>query len=81
MIKGIEGVSKDWKNKEGVLPLSLQKKHGSADTLILTPRDGFQEFALWLSRLRIQHSLPEDAGLIPGLTQWLKDPELLQALA
>ena len=31
------------------------------------------EFLLWLSRLRTQHCVCEDAGLIPGLTQWIKD--------
>ena len=31
------------------------------------------EFPLWLSGLRTCHSLYEEAGLIPGLTQWLKD--------
>ena len=38
-----------------------------------------QEFPLWLSRLRIRHSVREGASLIPGLTQWVKDlalPEL-----
>ena len=35
------------------------------------------EFLLWLSGLR--HSVCEDAGLIPGLTQWVKDPVLPQA--
>ena len=37
------------------------------------------ELPLWLSRLRTQHCLLEDAGLIPSLVQWLKDPALPQA--
>ena len=37
-----------------------------------------QEFLLWLSRLRTQCSLCEDAGLIPGLTHWVKDLALPQ---
>ena len=28
---------------------------------------------MWLGRLRTQPSACEDAGLIPGLTQWVKD--------
>ena len=31
------------------------------------------EFPLWLSRLRTQHCLCEDAGSIPDLTWWVKD--------
>ena len=30
------------------------------------------EFLLWLSGLRTQYSVPEDAGSIPGLSQWIK---------
>ena len=33
----------------------------------------FLEFPLGLSGLRTQHSVCEDAGLIPGLSQWDKD--------
>ena len=40
-----------------------------------------KEFLLGLSRLRILHSVPEDAGLILGLAQQVKDPALLQAVA
>ena len=32
-----------------------------------------QEFPLWLSVLRSWHCLHEDVGLIPGLSQWIKD--------
>ena len=35
------------------------------------------ELLLWLSRIRTQHSVHEDAGSIPGLTQWVEDLALL----
>ena len=38
-----------------------------------------EELPLWLSGLRIPDSLQKDMGSIPGLTQWVKDPTLLQA--
>ena len=37
------------------------------------------EFSLWLSRLRTQESVCEDAGSIPGLAQWIKDLVLPKA--
>ena len=32
-------------------------------------------------QVKNQHSLPEDANLIPGLAQWVKDPVWLQIVA
>ena len=31
------------------------------------------QFLLWLSELRTQPNLCEDADQIPGVTQWVKD--------
>ena len=36
-------------------------------------------FPLWFSRLRTQHSVPEDVGSMPGMAQWVKDPVLPRA--
>ena len=36
-----------------------------------------EEFLWWLSGLRTQHSVCEDEGSIPSLTQWVKDPVFL----
>ena len=41
----------------------------------------YREFPLWLSGLRTQGSVYENAGLIPGPAQWVKDLALLQAAA
>ena len=43
-------------------------------------RKSMTEFLLGLSRLRTQHNLHEDAGLIPGPTPLVKDPALSQLL-
>ena len=40
-----------------------------------------EEFLLWLNWIKTWHSVCEDAGLIPGLTQRVKDPALPQAAA
>ena len=44
-------------------------------------KKNLQGVPLWLRRLRTGHSVLKDAGLIPGLTQWVKDMSLLQAAA
>ena len=42
-------------------------------------KEDAQKFPLWLSGLRTQHSVREDVGSIPSLTQWVKDLVLPQA--
>ena len=34
---------------------------------------------MWLSSLRSRHSLCKDAGSVPGLVQWVRDPALASA--
>ena len=41
----------------------------------------FQEFQLWFNGSRTQLSLHKDAHLITGLSQWVRDPALSQAVA
>ena len=43
----------------------------------IQPQITIVEFPLWLSGLRIQWSLWEDASWIPGLAQWVKGLVLL----
>ena len=46
-----------------------------------TPREFFEVvFPLQLCGLRTRYSVQKDSGLIPGLTQWVKDLELPQAV-
>ena len=47
------------------------------DDIITTSRFSFKEFPLWLSKINLT-STHEDAGSTPGLTQWVKDPALLE---
>ena len=38
------------------------------------------QFPLWLRQLSTQHRLCEEAGLLPDLTQWVKDMSLQQSV-
>ena len=57
---------------------SLEKFFYSMITSLLLKKEHTVDFPLWISGLRTWRCLPEDMGLIPGLTQWVKDPALPQ---
>ena len=56
-------------------------KYMTAYTLLSSCNPLQGKFQLWLSGLRIRHSVYEHAGSIPGVALWVKDPPLLQAAA
>ena len=53
-----------------VVYLRCQMNWGRAKNII---QKLFREFPVWLSGLRTQHCLHENAGSIPGLTEWVND--------
>ena len=52
--------------------LDKTKKHAKLNKML--------EFPLWLSGFRTRHSVHENMGSIRGLTQWVKDLALPQAV-
>ena len=58
-----------------VLRLEASKDSRAARANVASRQN--QEWPLWLSGLRTQQSVCEDAGSILGLTPWIKDPPLL----
>ena len=48
--------------------------------LVIASKSLALEGPWWLSWLGTRHSVYENVGLIPGLTQWVKDPALQEAV-
>ena len=67
----LQGNSSQWSEK----PVTSPNRVGFA-----VWGTSFSDFPLWLSRLRAWHSVLEDAGSIPGFTEWAKDRALPQAV-
>ena len=53
-----------------------KKKKKEKEMDFILKEKSSMEFPLWLSGLKTRYCLCEDADLIPGLTQWVKDLSL-----
>ena len=78
--------AKCWENPtkvaQGRQPSGTRSKNQKGREKIWKVKKEYRaELPLWLRRLRTWHSLPEDASLIPGLAQWVKDLASPQAAA
>ena len=76
----------DTRNESGWIIMVLRKE--ATDTEVQTVWYHFygvleqaKFISLWLSGLRMWHSIHEDVGLISGFTLWVKDRPLTQAAA